>query len=112
MKKTKYKKITKETLERSFFGYRLFSHSLQDSFTIIKEFNGLSEDQRKCIVKDYSKMEVALRKRSSTLDEDANLTCTMVNFNIVASKYNIDPATVCMCVSPPCKLNEKILIGK
>lgn len=112
MKKTKYKKVTKETLENNFFGYRLLSQSIQDSFTIIKEFNRLSENQRKCIAKEYSKMEAAHRERSWKLDEDTNLTCTMVNLNIVASKYNIDPATVCMCVSPPCKLNEKILIGK
>lgn len=112
MKKPKYKKLTSESLEKSFFGYRLLSHSIQDSFTIIKEFNTLSEYQRKCIVKDYSKMEASLKKRSSTLDEDTNLTCIMVNLNIVASKFNIDPATVCMCVAPPCKLSEKILIGK
>ncbi len=38
------------------------------------------------------------------------LTCSMVNLNIVASKYDIDPATVCMCLSKPCRQNEKILV--
>lgn len=112
MSKIKYKKITKETLEKSFNGYKFLSNSLQDTFVVIKEFNTLTEHERKCIAKEYSEKETLLIKSSSNLDEDTYLTCAMVNFNIVASKYNIDPATVCMCVVPPCKLNEKILISK
>lgn len=51
-----------------------------------------------------------LKKQITILDEDMYLTCTMVNLNIIASIYNIDSSTVCMCLSPICKLSENIMI--
>ena len=45
-----------------------------------------------------------------TQDENMYLMCMMVNLNVIAAGFDIDPATVCLCVTPICKLNEKIMV--
>ena len=62
------------------------------------------------IVKEEQLREQLLKDKMTTTDEDMYLTCTMVNLNIVASKFDIDPTTVCMCIAPLGKINENILV--
>lgn len=110
MSQIKYKKIKRTELLHSFFAYNLLSYSMQDWFVVVKEYNALSFSQRYSIIQEEKLRESLLKEKLTTADEDMYLTCSMVNLNIVATKYNIDPATVCMCISPPCKLDENILV--
>lgn len=110
MSRIKYKKIAKNKILQSFFAYKLLSHSIQDWHIVVKQFNALSLSQRNAIIKEEEHREALLKEKLTTKDEDMYLTCSMVNLNIVATKYDIDPATVCMCISPICKLDENIIV--
>ena len=67
-------------------------------------------NQRNAIVQEEKLREKLLKEKLTSSDDDMYLTCSMVNLNIVASKFDIDPATVCLCIAPLCKLNENIII--
>lgn len=110
MSQVKYTKIAKKKLLQSLAAYKLLSYSEQDWQVIIKEYNSLSFSQRNQIIQEEQLREQLLKDKMATTDEDMYLTCTMVNLNIVASKFDIDPATVCLCIAPLCKLNENILV--
>ena len=110
MTQVKFIKIKRKKLLQALAAYNLLSHSQQDWQVIIKEFNSLSFSQRNQIVKEEQLREQLLKDKMTTTDEDMYLTCTMVNLNIVASKFDIDPTTVCMCIAPLGKINENILV--
>lgn len=106
----KYAQIKKNKLLQAMRAYTLLSHSLQDWTVIIKQYNSLSLNQRNAIVQEEKLREKLLKEKLTSSDDDMYLTCSMVNLNIVASKFDIDPATVCLCIAPLCKLNENIII--
>ncbi|APC40830.1 hypothetical protein [Clostridium estertheticum] len=110
MKKIRYIKFSKREFSKTLDFCKLFSNSLEDANIIIKQFNSLTQNQRLEIIKAYSEREKLLKIQINSEDEDMYLTCTAVNFNIVATKYDIDPATVCICIASPCKSNEKIIV--
>ncbi|GAA0115053.1 hypothetical protein [Clostridium senegalense] len=110
MGKLKYRRITRNDLNSIIQPCKILSESLEDISIIIKQFNALTSNQRSSIIKEYIQREELLKKQIFYQDEDMYLTCSMVNLNIVASKYDIDPATVCMCLFNPCRQNEKILV--
>ena len=106
----KYARIKKNKLLQAMRAYNLLSHSLQDWTVIIKEYNSLTLNQRNAIVQEEKLREKFLKEKLTNSDDDMYLTCSMVNLNIVASKFDIDPATVCLCIAPLCKLNESIIV--
>lgn len=106
----KYVRIRKNEIIRNLTVYSLLSHSKQDWYVIIKEFNSLSLPQRNAIIQEAQKREKLLKEKIFSPNEDMYLTCTMVNLNIVASKYDIDPSTVCLCIAPICKMHENIMV--
>ena len=110
MRKMKYIRIKKVRLLEELQLCALMSHSIQDTNLILKEFNLLSYERRTIIAQEYKKLEEALRNNMKTQDENMYLMCMMVNLNVIAARFDIDPATVCLCVSPICKLNEKIMV--
>jgi hypothetical protein len=106
----KYARIKKIKLLPAMRAYALLSHSLQDWTVIIKQYNSLSLKQRNAIVQEEKLREKLLKEMLTSPDDDMYLTCSLVNLNIVASKFDIDPATVCLCIAPLCKLNENIIV--
>lgn len=106
----KYARIKKNKLLPAMRACALLSHSLQDWTVIIKQYNSLSLNQRNAIVQEEKLREKLLKEKLTSPDDDMYLTCSMVNLNIVASKFDIDPATVCLCIAPLCKLNENIIV--
>lgn len=110
MAKSKYKKISKKEMENVLFPIRILSESLQNTTEIIRQFNLLTSCQRTNISSEFSRCEAKLKIDVEPGNEDMYLTCIVVNLNIIASKYGIDPATVCMCINLPCKCNEKLLV--
>lgn len=111
MAKIKHITLSKTKIEGLLFSCKTMSESLEDPKVIIHQFNMLTPKQRSAILTEHIQRETKL-KADLFPDNDENmyLTCTMVNLHIIATKYNIDPATVCMCIARPCKNHEKILI--
>ena len=103
----KYARIKKKKLLQIMSAYNLLCHSLQDWTVIIKEYNSLSSSQRNAIVQEEKLREKLLKEKLTNSDEDMYLTCSMVNLNIIASKFDIDPATVCLCIAPLCRSEER-----
>lgn len=110
MGKPKYIRVTRNNLNSIIQPCKILSQSLEDINIIIKQFNSLTSNQRSDIIREHIKREDLLKEQITTQDKDMYLTCSMVNFNIIASEYDIDPATVCMCISKVCRANEKILV--
>lgn len=110
MGKPKYIRVTRNNLNSIIQPCKILSQSLEDINIIIKQFNSLTSNQRSDIIREYIKREDLLKEQINPSDEEMYLTCSMVNFNIIASEYDIDPATVCMCISKVCRANEKILV--
>lgn len=112
MGKMKCVKVSRKSIERMLFACKIMSESLEDDNVIIRQFNNLNPNQRTEIPKKHLKNEEKLKAYIENADEDIYLTCTMVNLNILASEFDIDPATVCLCIRPLCKGNQKILVVK
>lgn len=113
MNNTRYIKYSKDRISQIINASKIFSHSIQDNKIIIKEFNSLSKIQRNSIIKEQKRKEKILQekiRKSSNLADNVALLCTVADLNIIASEYNINPATVCLCISGLCKSNEKILV--
>lgn len=104
----RYIKIEKSSIESSLFGSKLFSRSLQDDSVILKEFNGLTNNQREKIKSEYENRGDVLRGAING-NEAVWETLIMVEANIIAAKYDIDPATVILCLTDICKSYEKII---
>ncbi|WP_099224721.1 hypothetical protein [Listeria costaricensis] len=108
MSKMKYTPIKKNQLINSISTLKALSHSIQDWQQIMQEFNDLSITQRKDICQEQKRREELLKKRIPNTDKKMYLTCLMVDLNIIASTYDVDPTTVCMCVR--FRLNEKLVL--
>jgi len=106
----KYVRISPTTISGTLFACKTLSASLESPNVIIRQFNSLTSAQRTAILNECSKREAILKSKVESGNEDMYLTCMMVDLNIVAAKYNINPATVCMCIKPPCKANQRILV--
>ena len=110
MNRTKYIVIPLNNFSGILFGCKLLSNSLEKAEIIIKQFNSLTLTQRADIASESSRREARLKSELETNNEDMYLTCVMVDLNIIATKYNIDPATVCLCLKPPCSGSQKIIV--
>jgi hypothetical protein len=110
MKNVKYVRISPKDIDGILIAYKTLSESLENHNVIIGQFNSLTPTQRTTIKNEWSKLESILKSKVDHHNDDMYLTCIMVNLNIIATKYNIDPATICMCINPPCKANCKILV--
>lgn len=110
MKKVKYRRITRGEFNTIISLCKAVSSSLADTNIIIKQFNILTSSQRSFIIKEYNQREDILKKQIFTKNDDLYSVCLIVNLHIIASKYNIDPATIALCISKLCKENEKILV--
>lgn len=106
----KYVRISQKDINGILIACKTLSESLEIPNVIIRQFNSLTSAQRTTIASEWSKCEAILKSNVEHNNDDMYLTCSMVNLNIIAAKYNIDPATVCMSIRPPCKSNQKILV--
>lgn len=106
----RYNKMSRSKINILFELYNEMTGSCQNFKKPIKEFNSLTVSCRKEVETAFKKLEN--QKKKELLKEiEAFEVETMVNFQIVASMYEIDPTTVALCVNPPCKMNERILVG-
>ncbi|GAA0108558.1 hypothetical protein [Clostridium sp.] len=110
MKSVKYIRISKDEMENRLYACKKFSESLEKSSIIIQQFNLLPSNKRKEISNEFSKSEEKLKSTARNFNFDMYRTCLIVEINIIASKYDIDPATVLTCINSPCKYNERIIV--
>lgn len=89
----------------------LFAQSLVPPQKALKQFNSLSANDKINIKAKFSEYDDIRRKKIPKGETDnAWIISVMVDAHIIATEYNIDPLTGIMCLSPPCKPNEKIII--
>ncbi len=107
----RYYRMSRSKINILFELYNEMTGSYQNFSKPIKEFNSLTVSRRKEVQTAFKKLEN--QKNKELLKElEAFEVETMVNFQIVASVYEIEPTAVALCVNPPCKMNERILFGK
>lgn len=77
--------------------------------TALEQFNKLTPVQRSEIKSSFSKYDQIRRRKILKGETDSAWALSvMVDANIIATEFNIDPLTVVMCVDPICKVNEKV----
>jgi hypothetical protein len=107
----RYARMSRSKIDILFKLYNEMTGSYQSFKKPIKEFNRLTVSRRKEVKSEFQKLEN--QKNKDLLKEVKALSVeTMVNFQIVASMYEINSATVALCIDPPCKMNERILVVK
>lgn len=108
--KRKYKRISYNKIHRQLKSYKVLTHSLQNTITVVKQFNMLNAKQRTAIIKEYDEKHKILQKQIEGIDEEMAKLCMLVNFHSIATRYDIDPSTVCLCLASPCAPSEEILM--
>ena len=88
----------------------LFAKSLCPHSKILKEYNELTPVQRNEIKKLFATYDQLRAKKIPKEDTDAWLIGIMVDANIIACEYDIDPMTVVLCINPICRPTERIVI--
>ena len=89
----------------------VFAKSLCPVDEVLKQYNKLTASQRMSINKQFIEYEDIRRKKipkeENTYDWEI---CIMVDANILACEYDVDPLTVVLCINPICRPNEKIMV--
>lgn len=108
--KVKYITISKSNFLSLLKQYNLLAKSLCPYDIILRQFNALSPRIRQEIKTRFSLCDEIRKTKIPPNEGDAFLTRIMVDAHIIACEYDIDPLTAIMCINPPCKINERILI--
>lgn len=114
--KTKAKLISKRECRKWITISNLFSKSLIPEKEALKQFNMLDAKSRNHIKQEFNvydevrRRKIAEQESSKEEKESAFKISVMVDAHIIATEYGIDPLTVIMCINPPCKVNENIIV--
>lgn len=109
--KIKYKIISNKEALKWYNLSNLFAKSLCPINIAIHQFNQLSSYERSNIKKEFKKYDDIRRIKIPKGESDATwFTSVMVDANIIATDFNIDPITAVMCLTPPCRINERIIV--
>ena len=78
----------------------------------IKQFNQLGNNERIEIKKKIEKYDEIRRMKIPREDQDEViwLMNSLVDLHIVATEYGIDPLTAALCINPPCRIFEKVVV--
>ena len=89
----------------------MFAKSRIMPMVALKQFNSLEANQRTNIKKTFEEYDQKRRIKIPKGEIDSAWTISvMVDAHIIATENNVDPLTVIMCLNPPCKINERIVI--
>lgn len=101
--------------DKWFRSANVFAKSLISRSEAIRLFNNLSAETRIEICKELSEYD-SIRKSAFPHDMTENeitdqyTTSVMVDAHILGTEYGTDPVVVLMCVNPPCKPNQKVIV--
>lgn len=109
--KIKYVLKSKADFQKWVMIGNVFAKSLCPVNEVLKQYNNLTASQRMAIKKQFSEYDDIRRqkipKEENTYAWEMGI---MVDANILACEYDIDPLTVVLCINPICRPNEKIMI--
>lgn len=89
----------------------IFAKSRIMPMAALKQFNSLTSSQRMNIKKSFEEYDKKRRIKIPKGEIDSAWEISvMVDAHIIATENNIDPLTVIMCLTPPCKSNERIVV--
>ena len=108
--KTKFVFKSKNDFQMWISKGNLFAKSLCSMQEILKQYNTLTAKQRVNIKKRFLEYDAIRQKKIPKEDTYAWELSIMVDANILACEYDIDPLTVVLCINPICKPNEKIIV--
>ena len=88
----------------------LFAKSMISPNDALKQFNGLNSTQRIKIKQSFDEYDKTRRNKIPKGETDSAWELSvMVDAHIIATEFGIDPLTAVMCISSPCKPNERII---
>lgn len=113
--KNKVKIITKKDYSTWINTANMFAKSHEYVDEVLSEFNGCPSYVRKDIRKSMTLFDDFRRKMIPTNlpKEEFNQAfeiSVFVDLNIIATELNLYPLTVALCINPPCKDDERIII--
>ena len=120
MKKKKTVFISMAKANKWIAAANCFAQSLILPNEALKQFNGLSVEQRFEIRRENMAYEHIRKEHMSEVSEDETenqknsewMMSILVDANIIAAEFGVDPLCIMMCVKPSCKLNENVYIKK
>ena len=109
--KTKCEIIDKAKFSNWIKTSNIFAKSEIPSAEALRQYKSLSVWKRIAIRKAMLYRD-AIRESPTTeiMDTIAFEMSVLVDLNIIATEYDIDPLVVAMCINPPCKINSKIFV--
>lgn len=109
--KTPVKFVSKAEFAKWVSISNLIAKSLLSPRNALMQFNRLSPKERIEINQAYNMYDSIRRKKIPKGEIDAAWEMSiMVDSHIIATEHNIDPLAAVMCISPPCKVNEKVFV--
>ena len=109
--KTKCKIISKSDALKWYSISNLFIKSLCPFNVSLRQYNKLSYSDKRQIQRLFSQCDETRRKRIPKGESDETwIISVMVDSNIIATEFDIDPLTAAMCVKPPCNINYRIIV--
>lgn len=108
--KSKYVIINKSKAENWFLTANMFAKSLCPYEIALKQFNQLDAKKRVEIKKQFDIYDNIRRKNITKGEEATYFTSVMVDANIIATEFDINPLTAILCINSPCKPNERVVI--
>lgn len=110
--KNKYIIIGKKDALNWYLAANFFIRSLLPFEQAIKQFNSLTANDRNNIYRQFKNYDEK-RKSKIPIDEDVNSNwalSVMVDANIIATEFNIDPLAAALCIDPPCNNHQRVII--
>lgn len=87
----------------------LLARSMISFDAALVQFNKLTPVQRFEIKNRFSKYDQIRRSKIPKRETDSAWSLSvMVDANIIATEFDVDPLTTVMCVDPICRANEKV----
>lgn len=110
--KAKIRFVQRKIFQNQMDALNLFVDSMLPYDEALKQYNGLTELERKSIVQSIKQYDKIRNEKLHSVDNGAQIwqTSGMVDAHIIATEHNIDPLVVVMCRGMPKKSNEKIIV--
>lgn len=109
--KTKCEIISKAKYTNWVKTSNVFAKSEIKSTEALKQYKALTVGERIAIKKEMTLRDEIRKNRSvEPMDTFAFELSVLVDMNIIATEYDIDPLTVAMCINPPCKISSNVFV--
>ena len=109
--KSKFVSKSKADVEKWIMIGNMLAKSLCPVNDVLRQYNRLTASQRMAIKRQFLEYDNIRQKKIHK--EENSYTWEigiMVDANILACEYDIDPLTVVLCINPICGPNERIIV--